>query len=345
MGFDQTSIPIENMISIVATGPSGDMLYFVENAISFRVDEDITVMSDRITFENPKTTSDISITGETTRFIANSVTTLGSTNQRYGINIESDSTITFDSFDNIRVESQKGNVLFTASEDFTLSINNDINYFSGNDLLVSTGFTPQPNQQIPFRAGIIFNGVTKSSFRSEHHDIIMEAEDASWSASSNLVIRSGGSTTIDSGVTNLLWESPRTLDLSSENIDVFVEDEFDIVVQNNGNARFTARNSLIIESFDEITVESDNDNILIEAERAIVFTTPAGYVEMGEDFFTPVLKSDGGVSGDGNPYGDKYRFQEENQYPNCEERSFGFDVDTNSFCYCQFNKWRCMEAR
>merc|ERR1711862_732585 len=94
-----------------------------------------------------------------------------------------------------------------------------------------------------------------------------------------------------------------------------------------------------------VSFSAETEDIVMDTET--LFTTPFGRVDFNSDtndLLIPVLRKEGGVSGDGLANGDKYRTQEENQYPTCEERSFGFDIEAHAFCYCQWNKWRCRQA-
>jgi len=65
-------------------------------------------------------------------------------------------------------------------------------------------------------------------------------------------------------------------------------------------------------------------------------------------FFIPNTFNQAGVSdypGPAEKYSDKFRDDEENNYPACEDRQFTFDnaAGTTAFCYCNFHKWRCTE--
>lgn len=345
-----TSIPLESEVRINAFGPKLSFDTPANLRISTNTaprNSDIFVNSNgNINFINPGPD-----TGSTTAFtattsmalISNGVdreTTPQPLRRLYGISFESDDTLTFTSnTDDIRIESLHGTNNFIASEDFTINVGGPINMYSGDNVIISTGFTPQPNFQPPDRAGIVFNGLSKSSFRSNQHDLILSAEDVSWSVGTEFSVRSGFSINFASTTQDINWDAS-TITVRSENVDMNAGDNIDL---GGGNTvEIIARESLYVGANDDILMTAAQI-VRFTADNEILLTTPNGVVDIsGPVFQVPILAREAGVSGNGFPNGDKYRSQEENQFPNCEERSFGFDTAADVFCYCQFNKWRCM---
>jgi len=273
---------------------------------------------------------------------------------RFGVQIESDDSQVFTSDNNdVALNANNGFIVMVASEGFVVSATEDIYISAGDSVIISTGFTVEPNFQIPFRTGILFASTAESSYRSNKGSIHFYGEDSSWTLSSSIDMRSGGDAFFGSSTGNVQWTG------SSFN----VRSSSGTVIESAIATAVTARDGFLMQSRGSTTVYSSSSaytgttNININGEDGVLFTTPLGFVDMGRNnvFKIPRLNKEAGISGHRYNYlydtdypytatGDIYRTQEENQYPICVERSFGWDSFTNAFCYCDFNKWRCIDS-
>jgi len=350
-GSDLTSQPatgerldIGNRFELNALGQSTDgvslQITLSNNFVMTVDDSDYVVHSNLIELRNPKVVgSDIQVNAGGIAIIGNGIRSNGTSDPAYGVRFETDDDITFSSR-NVNLESMEGAILYTASEDFSLISTTSIDISAGDNVEISTGFTPQPNNPVPGRSGIVFTSRSESRFQSNQGDIIWNAEDVSWSITGSLTIRSGGQVGFRTTSSPLEIQADGNFDVETEDAEILAGNNINLSSPTQVDIISRERLALVADA--AMTVNSQNF-LLRSVSGDIYFHNPQGYARFanGNRFSIPTLSGQAGVSGIGIPAGDAYRFQEENQWPGCEERSFGFDTETDTFCYCQFNKWRC----
>ena len=85
-------------------------------------------------------------------------------------------------------------------------------------------------------------------------------------------------------------------------------------------------------------------NVVFLNSNANDFSGQRPSVVVSGTFIIPGSTGKAGISRitDNNlPEGDKFRPDEENNWPTCEDRQFTIDFLTGSICYCNYHKWRC----
>jgi len=344
---------VTNTIKIISDPVAGGASSITFNApTTFSVKTDnhqISYLGNQLAITNPNTTNSVQnhIASETLAIISLGV----APDTRYGIRIETDETQVFTASDDLAMNANLGLINMVASEDLTLSATSDIYVSSGNNVLISTGFTVEPNFSLDYRRGILFDSIAASSYRSNKGSVNFYGEDSSWTISSQIFMRSRGDGFFGSRVSNAQWTGSSTNSLSDTG---YFHTERDLTITGR-NLVMQSRGSTIFYSDDARYTATSS--LTLQGEEGILFTTPRGAVDMGatQIFRIPRLQKEAGISGHryNTAYdtiapviatGDIYRVQEENQYPICKERSFGWDTYTNAFCYCDFNKWRCIDS-
>jgi len=345
---------LTNTVKIVSDPSAGGASSISFNApTKFTVQTDnhqITYLGNHMEITNPNTTNSVQnhIADETLAIISLGV----APDTRFGIRIETDETQVFTASDDLAMNANLGLIAMVASEDLTIDATSDIYVSSGNNVLISTGFTVEPNFSLLYRRGILFDSVGESSYRSNKGSIHFYGEDSSWTINSQIFLRSRGDGFFGSHVSNANWTGSSTTTLSTA---AYFHTERDFSI--TGRALLMqSRGSTIFYSDDARYTASAS--MTLQGEEGILFTTPQGAVDMGSNnnfFRIPRLYKEAGISGHNYntgydtifPFiatGSIYRVQEENEYPICKERSFGWDSFTNAFCYCDFNKWRCIDS-
>merc|ERR1712137_1374961 len=305
-------LDIGNRFQLNALGESGDGVSIqlnVSNNLIMNVDDsDYVIHANTIELRNPKVDgTDIQVNAGGIAIIGNGIGDNGADADRsYGVRFEADDDITF-SARNVNLESLEGAILYTASEDFTLKSTTSVDISAGDNVVISTGFTPQPNNPIPGRSGIVFTSRSESRFQSNQGDILWEAQDVSWSITGSLTIRSGG--TVGFRTTQSPLEVASGNDLLIESEDADVTAVRDINLSSNTRVDIISRERLALVAEAAMTVTS-GDLEIRSFSGDIYFHTPQGYVEFDDRFSIPTLSGQGGVSGIGDPFGDAYRFQE-----------------------------------
>jgi len=346
------------IISDPSAGGASAIGFTAATTLSIQTDNhQASFLGNQLNVVNPNTTGSVQTytADETVAVIAQGV----APDSRFGIRIETDETQLFTASDDLAINANLGLVLMTASENFNVLATNDIYVGSGNNVLISTGFTVEPNFSLLYRRGILFDSVAESSYRSNKGSINFYGEDSSWTINQGISIRSLGDGFFGSSVGNVQWEGDSVNGLSNS---AYFHTEGDFNVFNAQTFTMQSRGSTILYSDD--SDYTGTATLTLEAEAGILFTTPQGAVDVTQTVFRiPRLLKEAGLSGanydgifgvDPGAYdtigpvfetsSDFYRNQEENQYPICKERSFGWDSWTNAFCYCDFNKWRCIES-
>lgn len=315
-------------------------------------------------------------------FVADSAVVLESNgiapgNNPYGVLLEADEGVTFDVDNNLRIEATGpgGIVSLTGSE--TVSIDaTSMEVLAGDTLNFYSGYTPPLNAALDERIAIEFVG-GDLTFTSTHRNVVINAEDISWSTSAgDLRIRSNGP---GAAVNFATADTDATID--ADDISISSAGRLEMIAGND--LELDAGNALSLEALDSITIQADDDIffdfaslITITADESILFHTEFGVVDTQPDgfganqrFYIPELDLRAGVgdyqynlyylpywdtvadTGYGySSYGpfintasylDLYRHEEENETPGCENRSFGFDSLTHDMCFCQYGKWMC----
>jgi len=242
-----------------------------------------------------------------------------------------------------------------------------VNFIGGDDFLIYTGFTPEPNADLPNRIGIGLNSNQDILLSSNYNDVIFQSEDASWTVSGSMYLRSssvGGQFQFISEhepmiitaksasftPTEVIMQATNTLSVTANSISLLAQEDLSITTP---SATFSAVSN--------INIQSNQGDITFLTPRGVVNFQTKGVGDTLQRLQIPSLQYQGGVSQIPivypwyvpNPFNNnanhfledaKFRIDVENEYPGCEERSFGFDDASETICVCDFNKWRCAET-
>ena len=310
-----------------------------------------------------------STSGGATNIVANGI----SADKEYGIYVETDNAIRFDAGSGIiTAHSELGKGYFNASENYDIYSNDRINIHAGDDFLIFTGFTPEPNANLPNRTSISITTNQEVLFSSNYNDVIFQSEDASWTVTNAMYLRSssvGGhfqfisdnepmqiiAQTANFAPTELVIQSASTIAITAQSILFSAKEDLHLVAP---SSQFTTDSNFVI--------TSDQGDITFLSPRGVVNFQPNGILTTNQHLVIPRLQQQAGISQINRNYPwyvqepifptgqypgpsgileiDKFELEVENEYPGCQERAFGFDEFSETMCICDFNKWRCAET-